>query len=53
MEAELNVRPARSDVAMTTEGRVATADLVTLPYPADVDSSAVKTKFQDVWTSIG
>lgn len=53
MEAELNVRPARSDVAMTTEGRVATADLITLPYPTDVDSSAVKTKFQDVWTSIG
>lgn len=53
MESELNVRPARSDVAMTTPGRVATAELVSLAYPSDVDSSEIKTKFQDVWTSIG
>jgi len=53
MESELNVRPARSDVPLTTEGRIATADLVSLPYPSDVDSSTIKTKFQDVWTSIG
>ncbi len=51
MEAQLNVRPARTDVAMTTEGRVATEDLVTLPYPSDVSSSDIKTQFQDVWTS--
>jgi len=52
MEAELNVRPARKDVPMTTEGRVATADLVSIPYPQDVSASDVKTKFQDVWTSL-
>lgn len=52
MEAEVNVRPARMDVPMTTEGRVPTEDLVTLPYPDDVSSSDIKTGFQDVWTSI-
>ncbi len=51
MEADLNVRPARTDVAMTTEGRVATEELVTLAYPSDVSSSDIKTMFQDVWTS--
>ncbi len=51
MEAELNVRPAHMDVAMTTEGRVATKDLVTIPYPDDVSSSDIKTTYQDVWTS--
>lgn len=52
MESELNVRPARQDVPMTTEGRVATQDLVSIPYPEDVSSSDIKTKFQDVWTSL-
>lgn len=52
MESEINVRPARTDVPMTTEGRVATKDLVTIAYP-DVDSGDIKTKFQDVVTSIG
>lgn len=51
MESELNVRPARTDVAMTTEGRVSTEELVTLAYPSDVSSSDIKTTFQDVWTS--
>lgn len=51
MEAELNVRPARSDVAMTTEGRLATDELVSIAYP-EIDSSDIKTQFQDVWTSI-
>lgn len=51
MEAQLNVRPARTDVAMTTEGRVATEELVTIAYPTDVSSSDIKTMFQDVWTS--
>lgn len=52
MEAQINVRPVRSDVPMTTEGRIATADLVQLTYP-DVKSSELKTKFQDILTSIG
>lgn len=52
MESELNVRPARMDVPMTTEGRVATEDLVIIPYPDDVSSSDIKTGFQDVWTSL-
>lgn len=52
MESDLNVRPARMDVPMTTEGRVATADLVTIPYPDGVSASDIKTGFQDVWTSI-
>ena len=52
MESELNVRPIRGDVPMTTEGRVATADLVQIPYP-EVSSSDLKTKFQDVVTSVG
>lgn len=51
MESELNVRPARKDVPMTTEGRVETAELVSIPYPT-VKSSEIKTKFQDVWTSL-
>ena len=50
MEAELNVRPSRSDVPMTTEGRVATSELVQIPYPV-VESADIKTKFQDVMTS--
>lgn len=52
MESEINVRPVRSDVPMTTEGRIATADLVQLAYP-EVKSSELKTKFQDILTSIG
>ena len=52
MESELNVRPARMDVPMTTEGRLATEELISIPYP-EVDSSEIKTKFQDTWTSIG
>lgn len=52
MESEINVRPARSDVPMTTEGRVATEDLVTLPYP-EVDSADLKSRFQDILTSLG
>lgn len=52
MEAEINVRPVRADVPMTTEGRIATADLVQLTYP-DVKSSELKTRFQDILTSIG
>lgn len=52
MESELNVRPARMDVPMTTEGRVATDELVTIPYPGGVSSSEIKTGFQDAWTSI-
>jgi len=50
MEAELNVRPSRSDVPMTTEGRVATSELVQIPYPV-VEASDIKAKFQDVMTS--
>lgn len=52
MEAEINVRPVRADVPMTTEGRIATADLVQLAYP-EVKSSDLKTKFQDILTTIG
>ena len=52
MESEINVRPVRGDVPMTTEGRIATADLVQLPYP-DVKSSELKTTFQDILTTIG
>lgn len=52
MESDLNVRPVRTDVPMTTEGRVATADLVQLPYP-EVSSADLKTKFQDIVTSVG
>ena len=51
MESELNVRPIRGDVPMTTEGRVATADLVQIAYP-EVSSSDLKTRFQDVVTSV-
>ena len=50
MEAELNVRPSRSDVPMTTEGRVATSELVQIPYPV-VEASDIKAKFQDVMTT--
>lgn len=53
LEAELNVRPSRMDVPMTTEGRVPTEELVSIPYPADVDASQIKTQFQDAWVSIG
>lgn len=52
MESEINVRPVRTDVPLTTEGRIATADLVQLPYP-EVSSSDLKTRFQDVLTSVG
>ncbi len=52
MESELNVRPARNDVPMTTEGRVATSELVSIPYPTNIKSSDVKTGFQDLWTRI-
>ncbi len=51
MEADLNVRPARTDVVMTTPGRAATEELVTIPYPDNVSSSDIKTMFQDIWTS--
>lgn len=37
---------------MTTEGRVATEDLATLPYP-EVDSADLKSRFQDILTSLG
>ena len=50
MEAGVNVRPSRKDVPMTTEGRISTAELVQIPYPA-VESSDIKSKFQDVMTS--
>ena len=50
MEAGVNVRPSRSDVPMTTEGRVATSELVQIPYPV-VEASDIKAKFQDVMTS--
>ena len=50
MEAGVNVRPSRTDVPMTTEGRIATSELVQIPYPA-VKSADIKTKFQDVMTS--
>jgi iron(III) transport system substrate-binding protein len=49
MESDICVRPARTDVPMTTEGRLSTAELTSLPYPA-VDSGEVKTKFQDLVT---
>lgn len=52
MESDLNVRPSRSDVPMTTEGRVETAKLVSLAYPKDIKSSDIKTGFQDMWTKI-
>jgi len=52
MESELNVRPARMDVPMTTEGRTATEDLVTIAYPQGISSSDIKTDFQDAWTSL-
>lgn len=51
MEAELNVRPARKDVEITTEGRIPTSEIVSIPYP-DVKSSEIKTKFQDLWTKL-
>lgn len=51
-EATLNVRPARKDVPMTTEGRVETSELVSIKYPSNIDASDIKTKFQDVWTSL-
>jgi len=51
MESELNVRPARKDVPMTTEGRVETSELVSIPYP-EVKSSDIKTGFQDLWTKL-
>lgn len=51
MEAGVNVRPSRSDVPMTTEGRVTTDQLVQIAYP-EVDSAEIKTKFQDILTSI-
>lgn len=50
MEAGVNVRPSRIDVLMTTEGRIATSELVQIPYPA-VESADIKTKFQDIMTS--
>lgn len=52
MEAALNVRPARDDVPMTTQGRTATGDLITIPYPKDISAGDIKTRFQDVWTSL-
>ena len=52
MEAGVNVRPIRSDVPMTTEGRVPTEELVQLAYP-EVDSADIKTRFQDNLTSVG
>ncbi|MGL5438010.1 MAG: extracellular solute-binding protein [Lachnospiraceae bacterium] len=55
MEAQLFVRPVREDVPMTTEGRVATADLVSIEYPTEwvvENSDSVKVKFQDIWTSL-
>ena len=50
MEAEINVRPVRADVPMTTEGRVPTSEIKQIEYP-DVDSAEIKTRFQDVVTS--
>lgn len=50
MEAGVNVRPSRQDVPMTTEGRIATSELVQIPYPV-VESADIKAKFQDVMTS--
>lgn len=55
MEAQLYVRPVRTDVPMTTEGRVETKDLVSLPYPAEwatENSDQIKVQFQDTWTSL-
>lgn len=55
MESELFVRPVRKDVPMTTEGRIATDDLVSLTYPtewATENSDDIKVKFQDTWTSL-
>ena len=49
MEAEINVRPVRADVPMTTEGRVPTSEIKQIEYP-DVDSAEIKTRFQDVVT---
>jgi len=51
MESEVNVRPSRKDVELTTEGRLPTAELVSIPYPT-VTSEEIKSKFQDVWTSL-
>ena len=50
MESELCVRPARTAVPMTTPGRLETSELVSFPYPQGVDSSAIKTQFQDLIT---
>ena len=55
MESQLYVRPVRKDVPMTTEGRIATDDLVSLAYPTDwikENSDSVKVQFQDTWTSL-
>ncbi len=55
MESELNTRPMRTDVPITTEGRIATEKLVSLPYPTDwvsANSDSIKTKFQDLLTSM-
>ena len=50
MEAEINVRPVRADVPMTTEGRVPTSEIKQIEYPT-VNSGDIKTRFQDVVTS--
>ncbi len=50
MEADINVRPVRADVPMTTEGRVPTSEIKQIPYPT-VNSGEIKTRFQDVVTS--
>lgn len=55
MESQLYVRPVRTDVPMTTEGRLATEELVSLPYPTDWatdNSDQIKVQFQDTWTSL-
>jgi len=50
MESKIFVRPSRTDVPMTTKGRLATSELKSLPYPKDVNSGNIKTKFQDLVT---
>lgn len=55
MEKELCVRPVNKNVPMTTEGRIATDDIVSIPYPTDwvkENSDSVKVQFQDTWTSL-
>lgn len=46
-EKEVNIRPMRKDVQLTTKGRLSTAELKSIAYPK-VKSKEIKAKFQQV-----